>query len=163
LVKVFVQHQPAGRAAGLSSPREVHAGKGRVGHLVRIGVGIDDERVLAAEVKRERLDAALRRRALDRHAGRHRAGERDALDTRMRLAICLRYFPRSLISSAAQAGCAFSAAATALFTSAASPAGNSPIFSSVAGLTDSIQLSASPETIWPPISIWPFIWACTFI
>ena len=54
----------------------------------------------------------------------------------MRLAICLRYFPRSLISSAAQAGCAFSAAATALFTSAASPAGNSPIFSSVAGLTE---------------------------
>ena len=40
------------------------------------------------------------------------------------------------MSSAAQAGCAFSAAATALFTSAASPAGTSPIFSSLAGLTE---------------------------
>src|SRR6267142_1416793 len=83
--------------------------------------------------------------------------------SRMRLATALRYFPRSLISSAAQAGCAFSAAATALFTSDASPATNSPIRSSLAGLTDSIHLSASPATISPPISICPFIWACTFM
>src|SRR5262245_5993054 len=83
--------------------------------------------------------------------------------SRMRLATALRYFPRSLISSAAQAGCAFSAAATALLTSDASPATNSPIRSSLAGLPDSIHLLASPAMSSPPISICPFIWACTFM
>ena len=84
--------------------------------------------------------------------------------SRMRSASLCRYFPRSLMSSAAQAGCAFSAAATALFTSAASPAGTSPIFSSLAGLTESIQLLAWPATRSPPISIWAFMgWAWTFM
>ena len=84
--------------------------------------------------------------------------------SRMALASLCRYFPRCLISSAAQAGCAFSAAATALFTSAASPAGTSPIFCSFAGLTESSQLPASPATSSPPISMWPFMGcACRFM
>ena len=51
LVELLMQHQPAGGAAGLSRPREVHAGDGGVGDLVGIGVRIDDERVLAAQLQ----------------------------------------------------------------------------------------------------------------
>src|SRR5947207_2883492 len=48
--------------------------------------------------------------------------------SRMRLAICLRYFPRSLISSAAQAGCAFSAAGWSAETTASLPGRQVPPF-----------------------------------
>ena len=48
--------------------------------------------------------------------------------------------------------------------SAASPAGTSPIFSSFAGLTESIQLLAWPATSSPPISMLAFMmWAWTFM
>jgi len=50
----------------LSRPREVHARDGGIRDLVGIGVRIDDERVLAAEFERERLDSGLCGRALDR-------------------------------------------------------------------------------------------------
>ena len=83
LVQRLVQEQPAGRAAGLPLPSEIHAGDRDRGDLVRVHVGERDQRVLAAELKRDVLDAAFRRRALDGAAGGHRAGEGDAFDIRM--------------------------------------------------------------------------------
>src|SRR5262249_3692980 len=68
-----------------------------------------------------------------------------------------------LISSAAHAGCAFSAAATALLTSVASPAGKTPIFSLFAGVSHSVHLFASPAPISPPLSIFPFLLACSVL
>src|SRR5262245_58955089 len=62
---------------------------------------------------------------------------------------------RSFGSSAAHPGCAASAAATALLTSAAVPCGTWPSVSSLAGFTDSSHSPASLGTSSPPISIMP--------
>src|SRR5262249_55927425 len=64
-------------------PGEVHAGDGGIRGFVGVRIRIDDERVLAAQLEGERLDAAFRGRALDRHAGGDRAGKADALDPGM--------------------------------------------------------------------------------
>ncbi len=79
----LVEEQPAGRAAGLALPGEVHAGDGTVGRLVEVDVGEHDHRVLAAQFKRDHLDRDFGGGALDRHAGLDRADEGEPLDLRM--------------------------------------------------------------------------------
>ena len=83
VVHRFVQQQPAGRAAGLPRPGEVHAAHRHLDHPVEVGVGEHDERVLAAEFQRHQLDAAFGGGALDREARSDRAREADASHHRM--------------------------------------------------------------------------------
>jgi len=49
LVDLLMDEGAAGRAAGLPAPGEVHAGDDAPRHLIRIGVGISDQGILAAE------------------------------------------------------------------------------------------------------------------
>ena len=82
-VDVAVDEGAAGRAARLPAPGEVHAGDGGRGHLVRVGVGIGDQRVLAAELEHDGLDG-LGRGAHHRAPGRHAADQRHLGDAGMR-------------------------------------------------------------------------------
>ena len=51
---------PAGRAAGLSAPCEVHSRDHRLGNLARIGIRESDQSVLAAKFQKHRLDSVCR-------------------------------------------------------------------------------------------------------
>ena len=82
VVDLLVDEGAAGRAAGLAAPGEVHAADHAAGDFVGIGVGIGDQRILAAEFEHhrfERIGGGLHHRA----AGRHRADQRDHGDVRM--------------------------------------------------------------------------------
>ena len=52
VVNISVQQQPAGRAARLALPREIHSAHGSISHDVRVYVRKSNQRVLAAELER---------------------------------------------------------------------------------------------------------------
>src|SRR4030095_1719349 len=83
VVQRFRDEEARGRAAGLAAPREIHAFDRALDGLGQVGVGIDDQRVLTAELERDLLEA-VRRAACDRAAALDTAYERHDRDQRVR-------------------------------------------------------------------------------
>src|SRR5580704_694861 len=61
LIDRIVHEGPAGRAARLATPGEIHAGYYRGRDPLQIGITKGDERILSAELQQSRLDAGGRR------------------------------------------------------------------------------------------------------
>src|SRR6185503_2179134 len=81
----FVDHEAARRSAALTlHARVVHTADDRGGDLIAVDVGEHDDRVLATELERERLEVtACGGAGLDPQRGRRAPGEGDPLDARV--------------------------------------------------------------------------------
>ncbi len=83
VVHRLVYEQPRGRAARLPAPTEVHSAHGAFRRLLQVGVREDDAGVLAAQFKRDVLEA-LGGGARDRAPGGDAADQRHARHQRVR-------------------------------------------------------------------------------
>ena len=82
-VDVLVDDQPRGRATRLSLEREVHAGDDPRDGLIEIGIGEDDDRVLAAELERDGLHGDFGCASLNPSSRTLATDEREPTDQRM--------------------------------------------------------------------------------